>query len=206
MKNPGTLYIVAAPSGGGKTSLVNALLQAMNNLKVSVSHTTRPQRPGEEEGVNYHFIDRQTFDAMVQQDKFIEHALVHGHYYGTSKQWLEQQLQQGVDVILEIDWQGARQVRQQFSRCVSIFILPPSRAVLQTRLHKRQQDDAAVIAQRLAVASSEIAHCDEFDYIVVNDVFAEAVRDLEAIVHSERLRQASQMQKHGKLLAELTQS
>lgn len=206
MKNSGTLYIVAAPSGGGKTSLVNALLESKRNLKVSVSYTTRLQRPGEEEGVNYHFVDRKTFDAMVAQGKFLEHAFVHGQYYGTSKDWLEQQLNHGIDVILEIDWQGARQIRQQFPQCISIFILPPSRAVLQTRLHKRQQDDAVVIAERLAVASSEIAHCNEFDYVIVNDVFAEALQDLEAIVHAQALRREAQIRKYSKLLADLTQS
>jgi guanylate kinase len=206
MKNSGTLYVIAAPSGGGKTSLVNALLESQRNLKVSVSHTTRPQRPGEEEGVNYHFVNRNTFDTMVLQGKFIEHAFVHNQYYGTSKDWLEQQLNQGVDVILEIDWQGARQMRKQFPECISIFILPPSRAVLQARLHQRQQDDAVIIAERLAVASSEIAHCDEFDYIVVNDVFAEALRDLEAIVQAHSLRRELQLRKHSKLLADLVQS
>lgn len=186
----GNLYVIAAPSGCGKTSLVNALVQSMTNVLVSVSHTTRSMRPGEQEGINYHFISVEEFIVLRDQQLFLEYANVFGHYYGTSKQWLETKLAEGMDVILEIDWQGCRQVKQQFPDCISIFILPPSRATLLERLQNRAQDNPEVIQKRMIEAKSELSHYNEFDYLVVNDEFKQALGDLEAIVHAQRLRQA----------------
>lgn len=190
MKN-GTLFIIAAPSGTGKTSLVNALLKSMDNIKVSVSHTTRVKRPGEQDKINYYFVDETEFKKLVKENKFLEYALVHGHHYGTSRQWVEQQLKTGIDVILEIDWQGAQQVKRQFPESVSIFILPPSRAALEARLRERKQDSEAVIAKRLAEADNEITHSGEFDYLITNDIFAKALADLRAIVNKNRLHQVT---------------
>lgn len=203
----GTIYVIAAPSGGGKTSLVNALLGVMDNIKVSVSYTTRAQRPGEQNDLNYHFVDHETFQQMSSQGVFLEQALVHGHYYGTSRHWVEEQLAAGIDVILEIDWQGARQIRLFYpQQSTSIFILPPSLAILASRLTARRQDAEHVIEQRLAMAGSEMAHCDEFDYWVVNDVFEHALLDLQAIIRANRLRRPVQSIRHARLLAELLSS
>ncbi|MEW6352802.1 MAG: guanylate kinase [Pseudomonadota bacterium] len=199
----GTLYIIAAPSGGGKSSLVNALLQCMPNLRVSVSHTTRPARPGEQDGVHYHFVDQARFDALRAAGTFLEYAEVFGHCYGTSRQWVVEQLQNGLDVVLEIDWQGARQVRAQWPDCVSIFILPPSRAVLEQRLRARGQDGAQVIARRMQAAVDEMAHYHEFDYLVLNDDFDTALADLRAIMRCRRLRRDAQAEHLKPLLAEL---
>lgn len=186
----GTLFIVAAPSGAGKTSLVRALLEAEQDILVSVSHTTRPPRPGERDGVDYHFVTPETFQAMVREDAFLEHATVFDHCYGTSRHWVLEKLTQGLDVILEIDWQGARQVKSQLHDAVGIFILPPSRETLQRRLTGRNQDSASTIARRMRDAQSEMSHYDEFDYLVVNDIFERALQELRAVVLARRLRMA----------------
>ena len=199
----GILFAVAAPSGAGKTSLVNALVASMDGLTVSVSHTTRKPRPGEKNGVNYHFVTEEDFIHMLTCNLFLEHAQVYDHYYGTSQKWLLEYLHTGTDVILEIDWQGAQQVRRLKPDTVTIFILPPSRAVLEQRLRSRGQDSEAVIAQRLQGAFDEISHYVEFDYLVVNDDFSQALKDLQAIVHSRRLTQLAQAPKLEKLLTDL---
>lgn len=199
----GTLYVIAAPSGAGKTSLTRALAQSMPQLQISVSHTTRSKRADEQQGVHYWFVSQDEFKGMIQKEAFLEHAQVFGHYYGTSRQWVEEQLQAGVDVILEIDWQGARQVQLLFPSSRSIFILPPSFELLQQRLETRQQDEQSIIEQRLAGASAEVAHYPEFDYLVVNDVFANALSDLQAIIRANRLKREKQVGKYVKLLAEL---
>lgn len=200
---PGTLFIISAPSGGGKTSLVNALLQEIPNLEVSVSYTTRPMRPGEKNGANYHFIDENTFQTMQEQKAFLEHANVFGNYYGTSRQWVEEKLKLGVDVILEIDWQGAEQIRTLFADNISIFILPPSWKTLEARLKERGQDDPQVIMRRLSEAHTEVSHYHEFDYLVVNDDFNRAFADLKTIIHARRLRLAAQKIRHAELLTNL---
>lgn len=206
MSNLGTLYVIAAPSGAGKTSLVNALLQTTPNLKVSVSHTTRPKRPAEHEGLDYFFITIPQFEDMVKDHVFLEYAEVHHHLYGTSRRWVEQQLAADIDVILEIDWQGARQVRQQFPQALSVFIMPPSQAALAARLESRKQDNLSVIQQRLEAASSEMSHYHEFDYLVVNDVFEKALEDLQKVIGANRLRCDRQLLRYEDLLAELVQN
>jgi guanylate kinase len=188
MMTQGTLYIVSAPSGAGKTSLLKALVEQDPLLVVSVSHTTRPQRPGEDDGVHYHFVDVERFGKMVEGGEFLEHATVFGNNYGTSRRGIEAQLEQGLDVVLEIDWQGARQVREEFDEAVSVFILPPSPEELERRLGARGQDDRAVVEARMREAVSEMSHYDEFDYLVVNEVFDDALRDLRTIVTAQRLR------------------
>jgi guanylate kinase len=200
---PGTLYIVSAPSGAGKTSLVRALLAQDTGVAVSVSYTTRAPRAGERDGVDYHFVDRAGFLAMIEAGEFLEHAEVFGNYYGTARAAVAAQLEQGSDIILEIDWQGAQQVRQAFPGCIGIFILPPSRAVLRERLHGRKQDDAAVIERRMQAAVDEISHYSEYDFIVVNDDFSAALADLRAILRTERLRLPAQTERHQALLQEL---
>jgi guanylate kinase len=202
-KVKGTLYIFSAPSGAGKTSLVTELVKSTDRLKVSVSHTTRAMRPGEENGVHYHFIDVATFENMVADDVFLEHARVFDNYYGTSQQAIEEQLANGFDVILEIDWQGARQVRQRMPDNVSVFILPPSRAELENRLKGRGQDSDDIIARRMRDAVSEMEHYAEYDYIVVNDDFETALAELKSIVDSRRLVAARQTLALQALLAEL---
>ena len=202
-KQTGTLYIFSAPSGAGKTSLVKALIEATAGLVVSVSHTTRAMRPGEENGVHYHFIDVTTFNRMVETDQFLEYAQVFDNFYGTSQAAIEQQLAEGLDVILEIDWQGARQVRHRISGTVSVFILPPSRAELERRLSERGTDSAEVVARRMRDAVSEMEHYDEYDYLVINDDFQLALTNLRSIISSERQRLAHQQQAHAALLAEL---
>ena len=199
----GYLYTISAPSGAGKTSLVTALVKSSDKVRVSVSHTTRPKRPGEEDGVNYHFTDSQQFQAMLKQQAFLEHAEVFGNFYGTSRQWVEQTLAHGDDVILEIDWQGAQQVAQLMPMAISIFILPPSLATLRQRLTSRGQDDKQVIDRRMAEAVSEMSHYGQADYLVVNDHFDTALADLQAILHSSRLRKESQLQQYQSLLDEL---
>jgi guanylate kinase len=199
----GTLYVVSAPSGAGKTSLVKALVETTDNLEVSVSHTTRTARPGEKNGVNYHFVTQDEFIHMLTCNLFLEHAQVFDHYYGTSEQWLAHQLQHGIDIILEIDWQGAQQVRRLKPDCVSIFILPPSRATLEQRLRSRGQDREQVIARRMREAVEEISHYVESDYLVVNDDFNLALKDLQAILHSQRLKQLNHASTLEKLLTEL---
>lgn len=188
MKRRGILYTISAPSGAGKTSLVKALLDQCPELTVSVSHTTRAQRPGEVDGVNYHFIDRATFTEMVERGEFLELAEVFGNLYGTSQTWVEETLIAGKDVILEIDWQGAQQIRRLMPDSISIFILPPSLEALQDRLQGRGQDDTTVIEKRMAQARGEIAHYTEADYLVVNDAFDKALADLTAIIRAQTLQ------------------
>ncbi|MCD6060995.1 MAG: guanylate kinase [Moraxellaceae bacterium] len=199
----GSLFIVAAASGTGKTSLVKALVESMPGLGVSVSHTTRPQRPGELEGVNYHFTDREEFVRMIGEGAFLEHAEVFGNLYGTSKEWVVDQLQRDRDVILEIDWQGAQQVRRLLPESVGIFILPPSLEALQSRLTGRGQDSPEVIAHRLREAQGDIAHFGEFDFLVVNDDFDAALADLQSVVRAARLSYRSQSVRQEDLIRRL---
>jgi guanylate kinase len=199
----GNLYVIAAPSGGGKTSLVRALLEREEGIRLSVSYTTRPPRPGEIDGVHYRFVDEAGFATRRQRGEFLEHAHVHGNWYATSATWLQREVAAGHDVLLEIDWQGAQQVRALFAAAVSIFILPPSLAALRERLEKRGQDAPAVIARRIDTAREEMRHCGEFDYVIINHDFAAAVADLTAIVRASRLRTAPQVARHAKLLQAL---
>lgn len=199
----GTLYIISAPSGGGKTSLVKALIESFTDITVSVSYTTRAMRPGEKDGVNYNFVDTETFKRLLAEDAFLEHASVFGNYYATGKQWVADQLAAGKDVILEIDWQGAQQIRRLMPDCIGIFILPPSREILYSRLKERAQDDLAVIERRMAQASSEISHYHEYDYVVINDKFIDAVHDLQAIIKSRRLMCKNQRSRYAQLIKNL---
>lgn len=199
----GNLYIISAPSGAGKSSLVTALVNDWSDIEVSVSHTTRTIRPGEVDGVNYHFVDETAFVEMVDQGVFLEHAQVFDNRYGTSRQSIQDQLLQGKDVILEIDWQGARQIRELVSDCKTIYILPPSVNALKERLQNRGQDDDTLIERRMRDAVSEISHYDEFDYIVINDDFEQAKKDLSAIFVSNRLLKEFQLEQQAELLAEL---
>jgi len=188
----GTLLIVSAPSGAGKTSLVRALIEQTPDVVVSVSHTTRPRRPGEQDGVNYHFVEPARFEAMVAQGAFLEHAEVFGNRYGTARETVTRELGAGRDVILEIDWQGARQVRRLMPEAVSIFVLPPSHAELERRLRGRGTEGEETIRLRMNAAVAEMSHYHEYDFVVVNDDFPRAVADLQAIVRSCRLRLAAQ--------------
>jgi guanylate kinase len=199
----GTLYIVSAPSGAGKTSLVKALLDSDARIRVSVSHTTRAMRPGEQDGVNYHFVDHAQFSAMIERSEFLEHAQVFDNFYGTSQLWVEQTLAAGSDLILEIDWQGAQQVRRLMPQAKSIFILPPTQEALRHRLTNRGQDSAEVIERRMRESVSEMSHYVEYDYLVINDDFAHALDDLKAIFRANQLLQSSQQQRHAGLLGEL---
>ena len=199
----GMLYIVAAPSGGGKTSLVSALLKSDSKIRLSVSYTTRPPRPGEVDGVNYHFVDEARFHQMVGEGAFLEHAEVFGCYYGTAQSSVTALLGQEIDVILEIDWQGAQQVRKLMPECRSIFIVPPSREELERRLRNRGQDSEEVIARRTREAVEEMSHYGEFDYLLVNDDFNVALADLNAIFHARRLETAVQSQALAVQLAQL---
>jgi guanylate kinase len=192
MTNIGTLFTVSAPSGAGKTSLVNALVERCQGLLVSVSHTTRPKRPAEKDGVNYHFVSEDDFMSMLERGEFLEQARVFGNLYGTSGVWVEQQLQQGLDVILEIDWQGARQVKRLLPQTRAIFILPPSREALQQRLKQRGQDDTGTIEKRLNVAVEEMSHYIESDFLVVNKDFDQALDEMLSIVTSQRLHTTRQ--------------
>ncbi len=203
MNSPGTLFTVSAPSGAGKTSLVQALLDRCPRLRVSVSHTTREVRPGEQDGLSYHFVTEAVFEEMLSRAAFLEHARVFNHYYGTSQAWVEEQLSSGHDVILEIDWQGAAQVKRLMPNAVSIFILPPSRAALLQRLQQRGRDQEEVIAQRMSQAVDEISHYPEADYIVVNDVFDTALSELACIVDSQRLHASTQVVALQNLLQDL---
>ncbi len=200
----GVLYVVAAPSGAGKTSLVRRLLDTMENIVVSVSYTTRPMRPGDVDGVDYCFTTPEAFEEKVQQQQFLEHAEVFGHHYGTSKDWVINTLDQGKDILLEIDWQGARQISQLFPEAVSIYVLPPSILELERRLRGRQQDQDEVIVDRMNQAKSEMRHFHEFDYTVVNDDFEQALSALQSIVVANRHKTARQLHIQQKLLAELT--
>jgi guanylate kinase len=199
----GLLLVVSAPSGAGKTTLVNALVSADGNIKVSVSHTTRARRGTERDGAEYHFVDEATFAKMRQSGAFLEHAQVFGNSYGTSRAAVEHELAAGHDVLLEIDWQGAQQVRRSFPAAVSLFIVPPSRTALSARLQGRGVDDDAQIRKRTAEAVVEMSHHHEYDYLVINDRFDDALADLLAIVRTERLRIARQVRRHRQLLDDL---
>jgi len=199
----GTLYIVAAPSGAGKSSIVNACLARDPNIRLSISFTSRAPRPGERHAEHYHFVSADEFERMVAAGDFFEHARVHGDWKGTARQSVEPQLAAGKDVLLEIDWQGARQVRRQVPDAVSVFILPPSREALQQRMRTRAQDSEAVIAQRLAAAHEEMSHYTEFDYVIVNEVFSTAVDEMCAIFTASRLRREPQVARHAGLLSAL---
>lgn len=203
MTSTGTLYTVSAPSGAGKTSLVNALVERCQGLLVSVSHTTRPMRPAEKDGVNYHFVPESTFLAMLERTEFLEHARVFGNLYGTSSVWVEQQLQMGLDVILEIDWQGALQVKRLLPQTRTIFILPPSREALQHRLKQRGQDDAGIIETRMNVAVEEMSHYVESDFLVVNKDFDQALHELLSIITSQRLLTSRQQDVLSDMLEDL---
>ena len=199
----GTLYIISAASGAGKTTLVSAVLQQVVDLEVSVSHTTRTPREGEVDGANYHFVDKEKFQSMVENSEFIEYATVFGNMYGTSQQHIQEQLLKGKDVILEIDWQGARQIRQLMPDCKSIYIVPPSTTALRERLTSRGQDDETIIDRRMHEAINEMSHYVEFDYLIINDDFDEARENLAAIIKSNRMLHEHQQQKHADLLAQL---
>ena len=203
MSNSGTLFTVSAPSGAGKTSLVKALVEQDSQVQVSVSHTTRPKRPGEKNGVNYHFISQQAFQKMLEADAFLEHAQVFEHFYGTSEKWVEHTLNSGLDVILEIDWQGAQQVKRLMPESKSIFILPPSRQALLERLRNRAQDDENVITQRMNEAIREISHYVEAEWLIINDLFDRALMEFQSILIAQRLQLDNQKHKHTKLLTEL---
>src|SRR5688572_16446389 len=199
----GTLFIVAAPSGAGKSSIVNAVLAQTPGIALSISYTSRAPRPGERHAQHYHFVDKAEFERMIAGGDFFEHALVHGDYKGTARQSVEPQLAAGKDVLLEIDWQGARQVRAQMPDCVSVFILPPSCDALETRMRNRGQDSDEVIARRLAAAREEMSHHDEFDYVIVNENFDAAAAELRSIFVAHRLRREAQQQRHAALIAQL---
>ena len=199
----GSLFMVVAPSGAGKSTLVNALLAQEPAIKLSISTTTRPPRPGEIDGREYHFTTAEDFLARSKQGEFLEWAEVHGNYYGTSRLMVEQQMAAGTDILLEIDWQGARQVRKQFPQAAGIFILPPSIAALEERLHKRGQDEPSVITRRLLAAGGEIAHAPEFEYVIINQEFAVALSELSAIVRAMRSRFAQQAARNASLFAQL---
>jgi guanylate kinase len=203
MSTQGILYTISAPSGAGKTSLVRALLRSIDNIRVSVSHTTRPQRPGETEGVDYHFVSMAQFKTMLDETAFLEHARVFDNFYGTSQAWVSEQLAAGTDVILEIDWQGAAQVRRILPDTRSIFILPPSQTTLLERLQSRGQDDEATIRRRMIAAVDEMSHFPEAEYLVINDDFETALADLTAIVRCQRLSLDAQQRRHEALLADL---
>jgi guanylate kinase len=199
----GNLFIISAPSGAGKSTLINALLKQHADMQLSVSHTTRSPRPGESNGVQYHFTDVPAFKQLIEQDQFIEWAEVFGNYYGTSKAALADKLAQGIDVFLDIDWQGARQIKQQLPFVTSIFILPPSVEALEQRLNQRGQDSAEVIAGRMAKAQDEISHADEYDYWVVNDDLELALQQFSGIIQTQRLKQQKQAMRQQKLISGL---
>lgn len=205
MARKGTLFIVSAPSGAGKSSLIKALLDAnpSSDMKVSVSHTTRAARPGEIDGIHYHYIPVAEFKQQIENNDFFEWAEVFGNYYGTSRVMIEKTLEQGVDIFLDIDWQGARQIKQQMPDARGIFIMPPSREELERRLNSRGQDSDEIIAKRMAEAQSEMSHYHEYDYLIINDDFATALEDLHAIVRSERLASAKQAAKNNVIMKDL---
>lgn len=200
---PGNLFVVAAPSGAGKSSLVKALLELDAHLSVSVSHTTRAPRGQERDGREYHFVDEPTFVAMTERGEFVEWARVHGNLYGTSRAQLQRRLAAGEDVVLEIDWQGALQIKQLFAHAVLIFVLPPSWDELRQRLLRRGEDGAEVIEQRMANAREEVAHARHFDYVIINALFETALFDLKTVVHSQRLKYAAQMRNKSQVFAAL---
>jgi guanylate kinase len=196
----GNLFIISSPSGGGKTSLVKALLEAEPGMRLSVSYTTRPPRPGEVHGRAYHFVTLPEFERLLETGEFLENAVIYGNRYGTSRKWIEREQAGGHDVLLEIDWQGAQQVRRLMRNVVSIFILPPSPEVLESRLMGRGQDSAEVVRKRLAAARDEISHASEYDYVIINDEFNRAALDLRSIIRAERLKIARQFARHSNLI------
>lgn len=197
----GNLFIVAAPSGGGKTSLVKQLIASLDHIEVSISHTTRSMRPGEQNGVDYFFITNPQFNQMVEENAFIEHAQVFNHLYGTSIAQIASRLAHGIDVVLDIDWQGAQQIRQAFPDAISVFIIPPSLDALKQRLKNRSQDNEQIIEERMKKAEAELSHYPEFDYLIVNDNFEHAAAELKAIVIANRLQIDRQTNKQSKLLS-----
>lgn len=199
----GHLYIVAAPSGAGKTTLVRLLLERDREIRLSVSSTTRAPRAGEQDGREYHFVDVQSFLDRVSQGEFLEWAEVHGNYYGTSRRWIEAEMAAGRDVLLEIDWQGAQQVRKVFPQAIGVFILPPSMTALKDRLSGRATDSAEIIARRIAAARDEMRHVDEFDYVIINDDLQQALDNLMSVVSASRLQYTAQRQRHSALFATL---
>ncbi len=199
----GNLFVVAAPSGAGKSTLVNALLEQEPHISLSISYTTRPPRPGEQNGREYHFISVEAFHAKHAAHEFLESAQVHGNYYATSRIRIAEQMAAGSDVLLEIDWQGALQVKKQFPEAVSVFILPPSIAALQERLEKRGQDEKDVIARRILAAGGEIAHAPEFEYVIINQSFTSALEELRAVVGATRCRFSAQAVRHQPLFSQL---
>jgi guanylate kinase len=199
----GTLFVVSAPSGAGKTSLVRELRASLGDFTVSISHTTRARRPGEQQGQDYFFVERVEFERMVAQDAFLEYARVFDHYYGTARETVEATLAEGKDVMLEIDWQGARQIKKLIPSCLSIFVLPPSRDTLTQRLQGRGQDDAETIARRMRDAISEMSHYGEYDYLIVNDDFQTALEQMRAIVVASRLKTPRQAEKLAGLIESL---
>lgn len=196
----GNVIIVSAPSGAGKTSLVRELIERDPATRKSVSYTTRARRPGEQDGIDYHFVSAGTFQDMLEAGEFLESAEVHGNMYGTGQKWLEEQRREGNDIVLEIDWQGAKQVRGLMPEAIGVFVLPPSVDTLRRRLTKRAQDSDEVIARRLAAARNEVSHVHEFDYVIINDVFDTAVQDLICIVRSTRLRLSAQLDRNQALI------
>ena len=200
---PGNLFVISAPSGAGKTSLVHALLNINPQIQLSVSYTTRNPRPGEQDGKAYHFVSRGTFVAMAGRGEFLESAEVYGNLYGTSQKWISAEIAKGNDILLEIDWQGALQVRKLFPECIGIFILPPSIDALEQRLKGRGKDNDEVIARRLAAAREDVSHVAEFDYVIINDNLNEALRELNAVALSARLRCANQLARHQTLINQL---
>jgi len=196
----GVLFIISSPSGGGKTSLVKALLESEPEVRLSVSHTTRPARPGESDGRDYYFVGLPEFERMLEAGEFLESAAIYGNRYGTSQKWIERERAGGRDVLLEIDWQGAQQVRRLMRQVVSIFILPPSLEVLESRLKGRAQDSAEVVARRLAAAREEIGHVTEYDYVIINDDFNRAALDLRCIIRAERLKLPRQLDRHSSVI------
>lgn len=200
---PGNLFIVSAPSGAGKTSMVNALLDSNKQIALSISYTTRAPRPSEIDGKDYHFVSRDRFLQMAKHGDFLESAEVYGNLYGTSQSWIKKELASGRDILLEIDWQGAAQVRKLMPQAISIFILPPSLASLESRLKGRGQDSIEVIARRVQAAQEDISHAAEFDYVIINDKLDEALRQLSAVIASAGLRRDSQLARHASLINQL---
>jgi len=201
--NKGNIFVVTAPSGAGKTSLVRALLEADKQVRLSISYTTRAPRPQEVDGKDYHFVDEASFMKMLERGDFLESALVYGNRYGTSQPWIESVIGSGADILLEIDWQGAAQVRRIFSEAIGIFILPPSLEALTERLQGRGSDSAETIAKRLAAAREDIGHVEEFDYVIINDDFNTALQELLTVVRAQRLTAARQLQRHGGMIGRM---
>ena len=199
----GNLFVITAPSGAGKTSMVRELLASDQNIQLSISYTTRPPRPGEVNGTDYHFVSEEAFMSMLEKGEFLESAEVYGNRYGTSQPWIAQKMESGKDILLEIDWQGAAQVRKIFPETLGIFILPPSLEALRDRLKNRSQDSDEVIERRMQAAREDISHVGEFDYVIINNDFKEAVQDLLSIVKASRLTTQKQLARHSNLLTQL---